>query len=144
MKVKLEIDQQLEKGFIILKTQTKSAQINNIIAYIEKTSAPLIGRKQDKNYRIPISDFVNFYSSQKKVYGHTSEEEFLVNSRLYELDEQLPDFFVRISNTEIINLNYVQHFQLTKSGLILIHLTNGNQTSSSKRYLKKVKERLLC
>lgn len=144
MKVKLEIDQQLEKELIILKTQAKSSQIDNIIAYIEKTSTPLIGRKQEKNYRIPVSNFVNFYTSQKKVYGHTTDEEFIVNSRLYELEEQLPDFFVRISNTEIINLNDVQYFQLTKSGLILIHLINGKKTSSSKRYLKKVKERLLC
>ncbi|GMA42990.1 hypothetical protein GCM10025853_04470 [Tetragenococcus halophilus subsp. halophilus DSM 20339] len=55
----------------------------------------------------------------------------------------MPHSFVRISNTEIINLDYVQHFQLSKSGLILIRLSNGHMTSSSKRYLKKVKERLL-
>ncbi|NRR75094.1 LytTR family transcriptional regulator [Tetragenococcus halophilus] len=67
----------------------------------------------------------------------------MISYRLYELEEQLPQSFVRISNTEIINLDYVHYFQLSKSGLILIRLSNGHMTSSSKRYLKKVKERLL-
>ncbi|QGP75960.1 LytTR family transcriptional regulator [Tetragenococcus halophilus] len=143
MKVKLELDQDLDKEMIILKTKKQSSEIKEIVAYIEQKSTPLVGKKQDKNYRIAINDFVNFYSSQKKVFGHTKDQEYIISYRLYELEEQLPHSFVRISNTEIINLNYVQHFQLSKSGLILIRLSNGHMTSSSKRYLKKVKERLL-
>lgn len=143
MKVKLELDQDLDKEMVILKTKTQSSEIKEIVAYIEQRSTPLVGKKQDKNYRIAVNDFVNFYSSQKKVFGHTTDQEYIISYRLYELEEQLPHSFVRISNTEIINLNCVQHFQLSKSGLILIRLSNEHLTSSSKRYLKKVKERLL-
>ncbi|GMA42991.1 hypothetical protein GCM10025853_04480 [Tetragenococcus halophilus subsp. halophilus DSM 20339] len=66
MKVKLELDQALDKEMIILKTKTQSSEIKEIVAYIEQKSTPLVGKKQDKNYRIAINDFVNFYSSQKK------------------------------------------------------------------------------
>lgn len=53
MKVQLEIDKQIEKERIILKTQAQTKQINEIVAYIEKTSALLIGKNRIKAIAFP-------------------------------------------------------------------------------------------
>lgn len=45
MKVKLELDQELDKEMIILKTKTQSSEIKEIVAYIEQRSTPLVGKK---------------------------------------------------------------------------------------------------
>ena len=52
----------------------------------------------------------------------------------------MPVQFVRVSNSEIINLDYVSHFSMSVGGIINIEFKNGTMTSSSRRYLKKIKE----
>jgi len=90
-----------------------------------------------------MSSFINIYSADKKIFGNTNDyADLILKYRLYELETILPNYFVRVSNTEIININYVSKFELTANGIILIFLKNGTQTSSSRRYLKKIKEKL--
>lgn len=78
----------------------------------------------------------------KKVFGCTNQSELVINYRLYELEKSLPENFIRISNTEIINLDVVKELQLTANGLTTVIFQNGKITTSSRRYLKKIKERL--
>ncbi|MED9904979.1 MAG: LytTR family DNA-binding domain-containing protein [Lachnospiraceae bacterium] len=45
------------------------------------------------------------YSANQKVFAVTDKGEYILRSRLYELESRLEkDNFVRISNSEIINL----------------------------------------
>ena len=97
--------------------------------------------KKDNNiYLIAVTKFIRFYSGAKSVYAQTAEAEFHISKRLYELEESLPMQFVRVSHSEIINLDYVSHFSLSAGGIINITFKNGTKTSSSRRYLKKIKE----
>ena len=89
---------------------------------------------------IPTNDFLRFYSGAKSVYAQTDTSEYHISKRLYELEKELPVQFVRVSNSEIINLNYVSQFSLSVGGIINIEFKNGIKTSSSRRYLKKIKE----
>ncbi|MGT2862994.1 LytTR family DNA-binding domain-containing protein [Streptococcus gallinaceus] len=52
----------------------------------------------------------------------------------------LPRDFLQISQSEIINLRYLDHLSLTGNGLVKIVLKNGAVTYSSRRYLKQIKE----
>ncbi|MHC5227074.1 LytTR family DNA-binding domain-containing protein [Enterococcus sp. LJL99] len=144
MKVNFEQDQNLNEQLVILKAKEKNAQVNEWITYIEKKPKVISGKIAGKNKLIPLQQVSRFYTSQKKVYAVCGENEWLIASRLYELETQVTENFVRISNTEIINLDDVKEFELTRNGLILITFQTGAMTSSSRRYLKKIKERLGC
>ena len=61
---------------------------------------------------------------------------------LYQLLQVLPDYFLQISQSEIINISYISHLKLTPNGLVQIFLKNGDMTYSSRRYLKAIKEKL--
>ena len=50
--------------------------------------------------------------------------------------------FVRISNSEIINLKKVTALDLTLSGTIKMTLQGGTVCRVSRRYVKKIKEAL--
>lgn len=145
MDVKLKIVRALSPDTVELGVRSRSVQIDRIISFIKGQEVPqIVGTKDDRDHYIPLDTCISFSSSQKKVYVTTmNQENFKVNSRLYELVDKLPKSFVRISNTEIINLNFVSEFELSKTGIIVIYFKNGMQTSSSRRYLRKVKERLL-
>lgn len=145
MEVMLKIIQGLSPNTVELGVRNKDSQIDKIISFIKgQEVARIVGKKGDRNQYVPLDICVSFYANQKKVYVSTVDQAtFTVNNRLYELADNLPRNFVRISNTEIINLNFVSEFQLSKSGIIIIYFKNGTQTSSSRRYLKQVKERLI-
>ena len=66
----------------------------------------------------------------------TGKGEYTVRIRLYEIEERLnPGQFVRISNSEIINLKKVKNFDLSFTGTICVELVNGMTTYVSRRYV---------
>lgn len=144
MNVNYEEDPYLEEQLVVLKTKKKTAQVNEWISYIEGKSPVISGRRNGQNIMIPSEQISRFYTSQKKVYAVYEKQEMTVASRLYELEARLPQKFIRISNTEIINLDSIKELSLTASGIILITLKTGAVTSSSRRYLKRIKEQLEC
>ena len=51
--------------------------------------------------------------------------------RLYQIEELVGSIFVRISKSEIINLNYIDHLKLETNGMV--HLTMKNYSTLFKR-----------
>jgi len=143
MKVKFEKKKDLEENFLVLQAKEKTNEIDSIIKDIEHTKTVLNCSNKDKNILIPCNLFIRFFSCDKKIYGSTIDFEYLVKYRLYELESFLQKKFLRISNNEIINVEYIAKLEVTSAGIIIIYFKNGEQTSSSRRYLKSIKERLL-
>jgi DNA-binding LytR/AlgR family response regulator len=59
---------------------------------------------------------------------------------LYELEERLDNRFVRISNSEIVNLKKVKSLDLSFVGTICMELSNGEVSYVSRRYVSKMKK----
>ena len=73
----------------------------------------------------------------------TDKKEYVLHLRLYEVEERLKNKgFVRISNTEIINIKKAKKFDLSSVGTICVSLTNGNISFVSRRYVTKIKKTL--
>lgn len=69
--------------------------------------------------------------------------EYVLRSRLYELEERLSkELFVRISNSEIVNLKKVEKFDLSLSGTICVVLQDRTVCYVSRRYVAKIKQAL--
>ena len=68
---------------------------------------------------------------------------YAVHLRLYELEERLDTTrFVRISNSEIINLDRVTAIDLSLAGTIRMTLEGAVHAYVSRRYVKKIKDTL--
>ena len=104
-------------------------------------SVPVV--REEEKLLLPQGDFLRFYADGKGVSAQTAAETFTVRLRLYELEERLdPTRFVRISNSEIINLNRVTAVDLSLSGTICMTLDETVKAYVSRRYVKKIKETL--
>lgn len=87
------------------------------------------------------NDVMRIYAANGKVYAVQADGEYLLRLRLYELEERLRyDRFVRISNSEIINLKKVKSFDLSLSGTICVVFNDGSNAYVSRRYVTKIKE----
>lgn len=84
---------------------------------------------------------LRFYGEDKEVRAQTIDGIYTVHQRLYELERLLTGRrFVRVSHSEIVNLNCVTALNLRLTGTIQMTLTGGVVTYVSRRYVKKIKE----
>ncbi len=148
MKVKLDITPTCTEPEIIIKAEQMNEEIESIITFIsdigdKHKQLPITGTMDDKIVILEPESIVRVYASHGKVFAETVQDMYEIKLKLYELEELLSSSkFVRISKSEIINLKAVKHFDVSFTATIEIVFINNKKTYVSRRYIKKLKERL--
>lgn len=142
MQVEIKIDSTCKEPKIIIYTDKVTDEINALVSKMtERSPKVLSGFRGDTLEILEQSDIVRLYAAAGKVYATTDNGEYTLRLRLYELEERLSkDRFVRISNSEIINLRKVKNFDLSFTGTICVTLSDGAITYVSRRYVKRIKQ----
>ncbi len=103
-------------------------------------SSKITVHKNQETRSVTSYEIVRIYSESKKVYVRTKEETFEVRDRLYVLEESLGDRgFVRISNSEIVNISQIVKLDMSYTGTIKMFMKNGDETFVSRRYVSRIK-----
>ncbi|MDO4168968.1 MAG: LytTR family DNA-binding domain-containing protein [Lachnospiraceae bacterium] len=142
MKLEVKIDSSCMEPRVIILTASMTEDVNIILNKLSDQTPQIIsGSKDSKIEIIEQEDLIRIYASSGKVFAVTHKGEYVLRLRLYEIEERLPSHqFVRISNSEIINLKNVNNFDLSFTGTICCKLTNGTITYVSRRYVSKLKK----
>lgn len=123
-------------------------EINSEVLTIVKKIEDLDKKDTIKAYKgkllsiLNISEIVRIYAEDRSVFLETVKDKYVIKDTLKVLEEELNIHFIRISNSEIINVKKIKNLDLSFSGTIRINFQNGNFTYVSRRYVKKIKERL--
>ena len=144
MQVEIKIDSTCEEPKIIIITGKMTDEISALIKRIsEETPQVISGFRNDTLEILEQSKILRIYASAGKIFATTTSGEYILRLRLYELEERLDkNQFVRISNSEIINLREVRSFDLSLTGTICVSLSDDTVTYVSRRYVKKIKQLL--
>lgn len=144
MKVKLFISPEEKEKFVAIHGPQLDNDIQQIIKHIEDLDKlkQLNGKYNDEIYILDVETITSFRTHKNQVVAIQNNQNFILKERLYELEIYLPASFIRISKSEIVNINKIKKLQLEPNGLIRMYLDNANYTYSSRRYLKSIKERL--
>ncbi len=147
MKIGVSIDPTAEEIEVQITAEERNKTVNEIVDllsdYDKKKLTTLTAYKGDRAYLIEICDIIRIYAANQKVYIQTAQEEFVVKYRLYELENLLnKKQFLRISNSEIVNIKKIQNIDLSLVGVICIHFSEKNRTFVSRRYIPKIKKSL--
>lgn len=142
MQVEIRIDESCPKPKIIIMTASMTEEINRVVAMLSENVPQIIsGSKNDKVEVLEQTNLIRIYASGGKVFAATDKGEYVLRLRLYELEERLDARqFVRISNSEIVNLRKVNNFDLSFTGTICVKLQDGTVTYVSRRYVPKIKK----
>lgn len=142
MQVEIKIDALYNEPKVIILTASMTEEINNIAQKLSEKSPHIIsGSKEGRIEILEPDDLLKIYSSNSKVFAVSNSGEYTLRLRLYEIEERLDPYqFVRISNSEIINLKKVKNFDLSFTGTICVTLTNNTTTYVSRRYVSKIKK----
>lgn len=101
----------------------------------------LVGFLNDNAVILDPAAVYRIYSMDGRTYASAENGEYVLRLRLYELEDRLDkNGFVRISNSEIINLKKVRGFDLSFTGTICVSLSNGTVTYVLRRYVAKIKK----
>ncbi len=144
MQVEIKIDTSCSEPKVIILTDTMTEEVNAIVQKLSDRNLPIIsGTKDGKTKILEQDELFRIYAGGGKVFAETNYGEYLLRLRLYEAEDRLnPAQFVRISNSEIINLKKVKNFDLSFVGTISVEMTNGTTTYVSRRYVAKIKKLL--
>ena len=144
MQVEIKIDSTVREPKVIVLTDRMTDEVNEIVRKISETEpAMLAGFREDTVTVLDPEEIYRIYAANGKVFAVTGKAEYTLRMRLYEVEERFRrSSFVRISNSEIINLKAVRSFDLSLAGTIRVALKNGETAYVSRRYVGKIKEAL--
>ena len=142
MQVEIKIDDSCIEPRVIIITDKVNNEINDILNTLSsKTPEVITGFYNDLAEILSPEGIIRIYAAGGKTFASASKKEYILRQRLYELEEKLTKHsFVRISNSEIINLKKVRNFDLSLSGTICVTLSDGTATYVSRRYVSKIKQ----
>ena len=141
MQVEIKLDPTARETKVFIVTDKMDTEVQALVNRITQEQPQILaGFRGDSVALLQPEEITRIYAASGKVYAATVLGEYSLRLRLYELEERLSSgSFVRISNSEIVNLRKVKGFDLSFSGTISVKLSVGTTTFVSRRYVSKIK-----
>lgn len=87
-------------------------------------------------YRVPFSDIFYISSQGKKITLTTEKKEWVFYGKLKDIAEQLPENFMMVHQSFIVNRNYVFRYNYE-----MIEMEDGTQITISKANRKRIRQK---
>ena len=142
MQIEIKVDPGCGEPRVVIVTDRITDEINALVKKLGQDPPQLLAGMQGDLLKIlDQHDIFRLYAANGKVFAETEDGAYQLRLRLYELEGRLDqNDFVRISNSEIINLKKVKGFDLSYTGTICVSVQNHIVTYVSRRYVKKIKQ----
>ena len=145
--IKLIIDEAFEKLTVIIKNRENNEDVEGVINAIQtyaNNQKPMIQAYfKGSVVMLPQRKIFRIYIVNRKILIQTSERLYEVRKNLRDLEEMLDsESFIRISQSEILNIKRVKNFDFSSTGTIEVELENGEKTYVSRRRVKEIKAAL--
>lgn len=144
MKVELEIDKKYAEPEIHVCNHICDEETMQLKqAVCEFVDGNVVAYDGDSSMLLRYADIVRIFSANKNVYVSTEKGQYRIKERLYEMEERLDiKRYVRISNSEIINVQKLIKLDTSLTGTIKMYLKGNQETYVSRRYVSKIKKAL--
>ncbi len=145
LKISVELEPALSEPEVLIRCgkEEDAARLQRLLLEQEQKESTLWCTKEGIDYCLQKHLFLFFETEEDAVYGHTEREAYRIKERLYTLEKQLPDSFVRISKSTILNTEKVFSITRNITSSSLVQFTGTHkQVYVSRHYYKNMKERL--
>lgn len=145
MKIKLDISPDYSEKEIVIKANANDAEVQEIVNRLKNIGSKinhLDGYLDETVYSLETKDILFFETNDRNVYAHTSDKALLIHYRLYELENNLPDNFLRISKSSILNVDEILSLSRSVTGNLVQFKNSYKQIYVSRRFLRDLKDKL--
>jgi len=141
MKFRFLIDKNREEE-VIVYAHKKTKLVESIENIVKENNFELIGYADREAVKLDLADVYCFTVENNKIYAVCENEKYLLKSRLYQVEENLSENFIKINQSCIANVKKIRKFDASFSGTLTVIFKNGYKDFVSRRNVKNVKERL--
>lgn len=146
MKVECKISAEYKEPFAVLHINKMTDSVGEIISMLEKENAnslTLIAKKDKNTYFIKPEDISLIRTEGREIVCYDKRKNrYILDKPLYELENMLAVYFVRISKSTIVNINQINHVEASFNGTMGLVMKNGVTDYISRSFRKSFKERL--
>ena len=144
MKLEFDINEKYQDDKIIICANKITDELQEFVNKLNNEKNNKIYKyKNDKIFILEENKIETIYSENKKVFiRYENGNIYETKKRIYEFENNLPNKFVRISNSEIVNFDKVQSLDFKIFGTIILNFYTDRYTYVSRRYVKKIREYL--
>lgn len=142
MKVEVIIDESLDEDKVTIYAKNYSKDIENIRDMLTDRLLDKIVAFYDKEiFILAFDEIIRIFAQDGDVFVKTSNKSYKVRLTLTELEKRLDKKkFIRISRSEIVNIDYIKRLDLSFIGTIAVEFTNNEVSYVSRRRLKDFKK----
>lgn len=115
MQIEIKLDESCKEPKIIIHTDKMTEEVSQIVKLLSEEKPEVFAAIHENGEIILLeqTEIIRIYAENDRVYAKTKDGSYRLKARLYELEERLnKKMFIRISNSEIINLKEVRDFAL--------------------------------
>ncbi len=144
VEIEVVLDEHYADPLVTIRTKSNTQQVENIICAIENAShsdfPQIAAVKDDAVTFVSQRDIVRVHTEGRKTVIQTEENVFTVKRTLAGLEDVLnATRFLRISQSEIINLYKVKSFDFNLAGTIGVEFDCGIKSWASRSRVKQIK-----
>lgn len=100
----------------------------------------LTGKQEDLWTPVPVEQITHIESLQKRTWFYANGEQFKTNLTLKELQLKLPEFFLRIHRSYILNIYFIKNISKDITTNFIIQLKNGIELPVSQSYINDLRK----
>lgn len=146
MKIKIEIDDSLAENEVLIRCRGLTEEIAAIQRAVSETAGAaqkLSFYRGSTEYYLKLNDILFFETGSGGISAHTKSDVYQAKYKLYELEDILPGFFMRVSKSTIVNTNHIYSINrnLTASSVVAFADTH-KQIYVSRYYYKPLIRKL--
>jgi len=146
MKIRIELDENLNEEEVIIRCSHLDEKVIELQTAISEAAVRAKGLglyKGSTEYYMPIEKILFFETENNAVSAHTAEDMFETHYKLYELEELLPNHFIRISKSSIVNINHIYAINRNLTAASAIEFVHSHkQIYVSRSYYRSLREKL--
>jgi len=146
MKFTCEVSPDAQCDEVIIRCRSRSDKIRLLEAAIENVLAgesELVLFIRDTEYYVPKSEILFFETEDGRVKAHTADRIFTSENKLFELEEMMPRYFVRVSKSCIVNVMRIESVTRNPIGASEVRLRGcEKKVYVSRSYYKILKDKI--
>ncbi len=146
MKIRIETDESLDEPEIVIRSRNLDgnvAKMQTAILDVLTKSRKLELIRNGKEFFLPPEQVLFFEAVDGKTFAHTPNHVYEIKQKLYELEDTLPNSFVRAGKSAVIGTRYILAISRNLTGPSVVQFRGSHkQVKVSRGYYKQLKDKL--
>ena len=110
---------------------------------ILKAQDTIVVYKNASIYKIDVESIYYFEYVDRNVFVYTEENVYESKQMMNEIEEQMTNDFIRISRSQILNIQHIESLKPIMNGRLEARLHNDEKVIVSRQYVKTLKNKFL-